>query len=1096
MKKLFFLILITVSIFMGVIQSHASDTELFTTQARPNILILLDDSNSMDEDFYGNGVGSFSSNSKSVHGKKALRDIIDQFKSKLRFGLMAYKVSGVSSYLIHNSPYFVSYEPKSYCPNPPPECVTYAQTGNAGAKATCETECKKDNPSFDAAYLDEIITNYGVGSEQRNRYSNLVYPHTQRMKNPKDTSNYIYYKHAYPMYSGSNWGTSFCYSTAYNPNESTPWDSYSCYKTKTGTNDDYPTGYSEFWFNSTFIPTDTDYALGYQDFGRRLQWYYVGKTWFSNSSPGDGYLHVAVDNLLDKNGDPTATYTTLWNKLDPKENDETGYMSCGAGDKNTCSYVINAGLTPTAGTLETSTKYFKGVGGYTSPIEAWCQKNFIIYVTDGLPSVDESGTPKSADTLMPTVLTKIDNLRNISTTIKGKSYNFDVKTYVLGVGLSDEAKPKLDDMAIHGGTDVGGKAYYADKPEELNSGLANIFQSILESAYSFASPSVPSVRTDDTEDYRAYIASFTPSTENPFWPGNLKAYQLNSDGTFPVDANGEPINAPIWSSSIPDSGSRVIKTYVGGALKDFTSANLTKEDLDVGSDAEKNALISYIRNLGLGDIFHSNSVIVGAPSQFYIEEGYSGTGGFYENKKSREKIIIVGANDGILHAFDADTGVEKWAFIPNSLLKNLKTMQTTHTYYVDSTPKVADVWFGDLNSNTKKDPNEWKTVLVCGLRKGGKYYFALDITDTLNPKYLWEFPKAGDATTLAKLGESWSEPAIGRVKIEKDGNLVEKWVAFIGGGFDPSETKSKDADIGKAFFVIDISNGDIIWEFSYDKDHDVKKKMTHALAAPPTVVDTNLDGYIDQVYIGDLGGQMWVFDVSFDAVSKKSNSLWTDKAKILFQAPSGGGEKHRIYYQPAVGFDQNRKPWVYFGTGDREDPKDWSNTQERFYAIKDDGSGNYPRKESPDLHDFTGENTFTTDPTKSGWFIKLDKSGQSLEKVLARPYVFYRLVYFTTYTNVETSDLCTVEGIGKEYIVYYLTGGGALAVDDLSDLLGTPSARSKEIGSGAPSSPVISVNMKGKASVIIGETSGQIFSQGAFSPSTNKAIMYWREVIP
>jgi len=69
-------------------------------------------------------------------------------------------------------------------------------------------------------------------------------------------------------------------------------------------------------------------------------------------------------------------------------------------------------------------------------------------------------------------------------------------------------------------------------------------------------------------------------------------------------------------------------------------------------------------------------------------------------------------------------------------------------------------------------------------------------------------------------------------------------------------------------------------------------------------------------------------------------------------------------------------------------------------------------------------------------------------------------------------------------------------VDDLSDLLGTPSARSKEIGSGAPSSPVISVNMKGKASVIIGETSGQIFSQGAFSPSTNKAIMYWREVIP
>ena len=217
----------------------------------------------------------------------------------------------------------------------------------------------------------------------------------------------------------------------------------------------------------------------------------------------------------------------------------------------------------------------------------------------------------------------------------------------------------------------------------------------------------------------------------------------------------------------------------------------------MGTNADRDALISYIRNLSLGDIFHSNSVIVGSPSEFFEDEGFSGTGGFYEKKKNRTKVIIVGANDGMLHAFDAVTGVEQWAFIPNSLLKKLNLMKTAtfHTYYVDASPKVADVWFYSDSSDKTKSWDEWRTVLICGLRKGGDTYFALDITDTLNPKYLWEFPNPKDAATIAKMGQSWSEPAIGRVRIEKDGNLVERWVAFIGGGF-PEETGKMR---GKAF---------------------------------------------------------------------------------------------------------------------------------------------------------------------------------------------------------------------------------------------------------------------------------------------------------
>ena len=1099
-------LILLVFLFLCSHPVFADDSDLFTTQANPNVLIILDNSNSMDEDFYGNAVGSFSPQSKTVVGKKALRSMIESLKDKLRIGLMTYNISGVSAFYLNNNPVFVSYDPKAYCPNPPPECVKYAQTGDAVAKSICRSTCRADNPSFDVDYFDEILSNYDIGTEPHTRYGNLVYPKTQKVVNPTDPSRSMYFKHAVALYTPTNWGKGFCYGTGYSPTEGVGpayKDSYTCWSGKTGTNDDYPAGYSGSSFAASLQPTDSDYALGYGDFGKRWYFSYVGKTWFAEGSPGNGKLQVPVDDLVDSSGHDTTAFNNIYNKLDPKENDEAGYMSCGAGDKNTCSYIVNAGLTPTAGTLQGALNYFKGD---TSPIQAWCQKNFIIYVTDGLPSVDESGIGDTAEHLMPTVLAKIDALRNIMKNVTGKDYNFDVKTYVLGVGLSDEAKLKLDEMAVRGGTDVSGRAYYADDPTQLNDALNQIFTNVVESAYSFASPTVPSLRMIDKDVL--YLSSFTPSTKNPFWLGSLKAYQLNDDGTLPVDANGFPVKAPIWVSSIPGSGSRVMKTYVGGALKDFTSANLPPADLDLAEatdpDAERNALVSYIRNLPLGDIFHSNSVIVGSPSQFFEDEGFSGISGFYEKNKGRAKVIMVGANDGMLHAFDAATGVEKWAFIPNSVLKNLKLMKAAHTYFVDSTPKVADVWL-DSNGDNKKINDEWRTVLVCGLRKGGKTYFALDITDTLNPKYLWQFPHPGDPKIIDyndfltnTLGESWSEPAIGRVKIENAGNLVERWVAFIGGGFDPNEKVDKDAAMGRAFFVVDIKTGEIIWQFSYDPGDAVKKWMKHSFSAAATAVDTNFDGYVDKVYIGDMGGQMWVFDFSFDELAKKSDSLWVGKR--LFEGPKSNTEKHNIYYQPAVAFDKNGTPWVYFGTGDREDPKNYKNEQERFYTVKDDNSGSYPRKEG-DLADLIKSDKNNFNPvSEKGWFIRLEKAGKQLEKVLAKPAVFNRLVYFTTYTYTESADLCAVAGTSKEYVVEYLSGGGALNVDEMSDILNPPAdfvyKRSQQIGSGAPSSPVITVNRKGKASVIIGTTSGQISSGGAFSLTTNSEILFWREVVP
>jgi hypothetical protein len=111
--------------------------------------------------------------------------------------------------------------------------------------------------------------------------------------------------------------------------------------------------------------------------------------------------------------------------------------------------------------------------------------------------------------------------------------------------------------------------------------------------------------------------------------------------------------------------------------------------------------------------------------------------------------------------------------------------------------------------------------------------------------------------------------------------------------------------------------------------------------------------------------------------------------------------------------------------------------------------------------------------------------------------VFNGLVYFTTYTYATAANPCSVPGEAKLYIVEYLSGGGALEVDALTDLESSPSQqRSKTIGAGAPSNPVITVNVKGKASVTVGSTSNQVLSTQIFSPGKSKEILYWREVIP
>ena len=582
---------------------------------------------------------------------------------------------------------------------------------------------------------------------------------------------------------------------------------------------------------------------------------------------------------------------------------------------------------------------------------------------------------------------------------------------------------------------------------------------------------------------------------------------MNSDGTLPVDAGGLPANAPLWDAGeklkgVSANSRRIYADLnVSSSPTLFTKDNVSAAALGLSSNSERDKLVDHIRGIDaydinnnhnyteqkpykLGDIFHSNAVIVGEPSRYFEDKGYSGSNGFYQTYKNRKKVIIAGANDGMLHAFDAATGSEVWAFIPKSLLTDLRDMRYDHTFFVDASPKVADIWFYSSDTDTTKSVSEWKTVLISGLRKGGDTHFALDITDTENPKVLWEFPSSTDAY---KVGESWSEPVIGRVKIEVGDELYERWVAFVGGGYLQGEHQHSDPD-GRSFFVLEVKTGAILWQYYYKDNISEKEMMRWGLPSSPTLLDMDKDGFIDKVYIGDLGGNMWVFNVSADDKNKKSNSLWSGRR--LYD----GTSNHPIYYQPAVTLDKTGTPWVYWGTGDREDPTN-KNTYDRFYGVKDDqddGTG-YPYRES-NLTDVSTTNTFDPDPlnkgaANKGWYIRLEK----MEKVLARPAVFSDIVYFTTFLPGDQKE-CRVAGTARLYFVEFRSGGGATTFSSAAYLSNTTSARYKEIGDGLASAPVISVDSKGKATVMVGTTGSQVFSQQIYSKSGGKQLLYWREL--
>jgi len=762
--------------------------------------------------------------------------------------------------------------------------------------------------------------------------------------------------------------------------------------------------------------------------------------------------------------------------------------------KSAVNNLSPTGNTPLGDALYDVGQYYKGLktangtqGPFTSPIQLACQPNFVIFITDGMQTAGTRLMPAEATNRYTqdhaSWLPDVPNIQNVIVHTVG--FGVTVNTTA---AETQAAYDTLSQSARNG----GGQFYISDNETQLLRALQDAIRRIVQATFTFATPVVPTTST--TGSTKAYLAAFRSDPSSPFWQGYLKAYQRDSNGLVPVDANGVPLSsALVWEAgqvlSTTPAANRNIYTVVSGARQAFTKSNsaITQTLLAASSSTERDNIIDFTRGIDaydangngntteerawkLGDIFHSTPVLVTPPVLALNDSSYQA---FKTAQANRTKVLIAGANDGMVHAFRESDGVELWAFIPPDVLDNLKSLAdigADHQFFMDSSPIATDIKVGGT----------WKTIVVFGMRRGGPFYYALDITDTTNPQWMWKF-------TDSKIAETWSEPSIGKVKI----GTTDTFVAFFGGGYDTATNNAH----GKAFFAVDLSNGSKLWEYYNNGTADDRQYMNFSLTENSTAVDLNNDGYVDRVYIGDVGGQLWKFDVSANATSS-----WTGK-RLFAAAPSQAnppvaGEFYptqAFYGAPVLAYDTAMHLWVFLGTGDRNHPN--STSTNRFYGIKDttDMSNGAALSES-NLVDVTS----TNGTAAGGWFFRL----ASNEKVLDPANVFNSDVLFSSFTPNSVVTCLGGGGTAKLYSVQMTTGYAAIDFSTGTALTSTDASatRSTTIGQGIASMPVVIVTPPSgsgmpTASAITATTNQQLPNNPIPAPQFLKQVRSWRERI-
>jgi type IV pilus assembly protein PilY1 len=884
---------------------------------------------------------------------------------------------------------------------------------------------------------------------------------------------------------------------------------------------------------------------------------------------------------------------------------------------------------------ETNGNYSSGSSVPPDPVQEECQKNFVIMITDGEPTADNFATSgdqtqgfsnfrnRLIGDYAPDLATDPDigpapnpeegsppwsfssstgYLDDIALFMQETDCRPDypdemnvVDVYTVGFTTTGPVNSLLRKTALNG----NGLYFNGNQAEELTEALVKSVQDIISKSQGFSAATVPAARTADGGNL--YTTLFQPTSTRPFWPGLMRSYKITVTGEI-FDRNGvcalenladpticqggtfksEVDAPPFWNAAkeMPNANARNLKVSLPGITSQIVSDfdhGITEADLGGALGAVSDyppvagvsattdldeALVGFLAgcewgtgmtaagadNFGgctnrtrvvngltqpdrLGDIYHSNPVVVGPPSNYFQDVSY---GAFRLLHFDRERVIISGANDGFLHGFhagtyqsatqsyDAGTGAEVFGFMPwgaRAKVKDLaKDDATLHPLSVDGSPSVADVW---IDSNADPDDaklaTDWSTLLVTGMREGAEHYLALDVTDpdsATYPEYRWEFPLENDTVWRSYIGQTWSQPVITRVRLETgSGDVREVWVAIIGFGYDetsdPNETATyvSTSPKGRGIMMIDVSTGRPVAVRKYGTGSGDVADMHYAMPSSPGVLDYDQDGFADVIYIGDLGGNVWKWVIRANGQDAPSSEQlyqpnWSFR-KFFDDDPSRGIAAHArsFFFAPSATI-VNGILHLGFGSGERNDLNCSSTLNgctllNRFFVLKDRDVWDYGTTTAidgrafptGDLEDLTAEEDTCPIARPAGFYLEVADG----EKFVTNSEVFNSFFFISTF-KPDLADKCEPAGLSTLYGFLAKCGQGFFGPPSMaSPIAGTD--RMLDLGTGMPTDARLSIAPGGGGNrLIISKQDGELVNIGAGNADAEHGTLYWREL--
>lgn len=556
--------------------------------------------------------------------------------------------------------------------------------------------------------------------------------------------------------------------------------------------------------------------------------------------------------------------------------------------------------------------------------------------------------------------------------------------------------------------------YVASEAEQMIASLrrafANISQEVGGSGASFAANT-----TRLEVGARAYQAQFFSGS----WYGDLKAFDIDP-------TTGRTSEFPVWSASaqlgtaLAGTGWQTRRVFVnkGGLVTNSVPPSFTHSNLNATQQGFLTAtMVDYLRGDRsqelttpqptlrprrglLGDIVHSEPVFVGAPNpNLYRSATFTGAStyaAFAATQATRAQRLYTGANDGMLHAFDATNGNESWAFVPQTAvgpgLRDFTLPDYAHRYNLDGELTVADVYLAGA----------WKTILVGTMGRGTPGVFALDVTDPVNPRFLWEV----NATTLSSLGNNIGKPIIAQV-------ANGQWRVLLGNGPNGSGNTAE-------LIMLNVSDGSA----TVVSTNEAGSEGLSAVQA----WDSDQDGYTDMAYAGDFEGNLWRFSALGGTPTRAK----------LFTAEDSVGDPQPITAAPLAARNPlTSETWVFFGTGRYLSEGDLSDDSvNSWYGLRDTGANIADRSELAErevlAEGVVGGRTVRVIEegesddflTFKGWYIDLVSpvNGEEGERMVV-PNRFQGLTLVGTTRVPDSTDVCNPSGRGFIMAIDPFTGG-------------------------------------------------------------------------